>query len=910
MRRSGSVTGAISGGVSGALRDRRGPRRLLLINPCNPLVNITNRANRWNRYRVWKPLGLLVLAGVTPRPWDIEVVDENLETPDYRTLPLPDLVGITAFTSQAPRAYEVAALWRQRGVPVVMGGIHATMRPHEAARYVDAVVTGEAETAWLQLLEDFRQGALQPLYEGGLEDLRRSRPARHDLLSGGYSFGAIQTTRGCPLHCSFCSVSAFNGRAYRHRAIADVIADLRLVPEKRVLIVDDNLIGTSRKHIARTKELLRAMIAADLGKTWICQATINIADDDELLELARQAGCKGVFIGFESPTAEGLIEVHKRYHVQRERDFPASVRRIQRHGTPSPARFIGLVDRPGIGGSYHVDFLNVMFLTPLPGTVLWQKMEAEGDRHRPVPRRLEVLHPDPARGTLPPPRDHHRRDGDCNRRFYSWHPRVGRNLLHGNNPSCPDRQPVLPPQHQAGPGSLPAIQAALRGGAAGTPVAAGRDRPSHPRTGMVQHVQRRRFDDGGSAAGVIHHTGSTLPYSPKRSRIMKTTGYRVRPALLTLGLAVALMTSAAAQDATTTEGQLSATAAMFQQARNHNWDLYAPKTFEEARESLARAQERFHAGGKIDGIREELDKARTRLAAAERHVEIGAVVMTDAIAARSDALAAGAPDHAPDQWKDAKEAMHEAGRRVEKGESNNARKKAAEAESEFRTAELRAIRVDLLGGAPGPGRCAGGGRRGEGAADLCRGRPGAGCRRVDPEGRPLPAGRGQGPRAGRGRRLPACHPHRRPGRPRRGRRSGAVRGPAAAARGRPGRGGEDPEHAGRLHRRHSRAGASHPRGRPEPEDRPQQPARGAGRDRDPGRFARPGADGGRGEEAVGDRRHADRAEAPARPARTAEPVLRRRGLGRPAGRRGDLSASTVCRSPWARRRSSRRTSHC
>jgi radical SAM superfamily enzyme YgiQ (UPF0313 family) len=361
--------------------------RLLLINPCNPLVNITNRANRWNRYRVWKPLGLLVLAGVTPRPWDIEVVDENLETPDYRTLPLPALVGITAFTSQAPRAYEVAALWRQRGVPVVMGGIHATMRPHEAARYVDAVVTGEAETAWLQLLKDFRQGALQPLYEGGLEDLRRSRPARHDLLSGGYSFGAIQTTRGCPLQCSFCSVSAFNGRAYRHRATADVIADLRLVPEKRVLFVDDNLIGTSRKHLARTKELLRAMIAADLGKTWICQATINIADDDELLELARQAGCKGVFIGFESPTAEGLIEVHKRYHVQRERDFPASVRRIQRHGITVAGSFIiGLdVDRPGIGrriaetaAAYHVDFLNVMFLTPLPGTVLWQKMEAEG----------------------------------------------------------------------------------------------------------------------------------------------------------------------------------------------------------------------------------------------------------------------------------------------------------------------------------------------------------------------------------------------------------------------------------------------------------------------------------------------------------------------------------------------------
>ena len=205
--------------------------RLLLINPRNPLVNITNRANRWNKYRVWKPLGLLVLAGVTPRRWNIEVVDENLETPDYSMLPPPDLVGVTAFTSQAPRAYEIAAAWRRRGVPVVMGGIHATMRRHEAARHVDVVVTGEAETVWPRLLEDFGRGALKPLYEGGQEDLRRSRPARHDLLSGEYSFGSIQTTRGCPLNCSFCSVSAFNGRTYRHRSIQDVIADFQLIRE-------------------------------------------------------------------------------------------------------------------------------------------------------------------------------------------------------------------------------------------------------------------------------------------------------------------------------------------------------------------------------------------------------------------------------------------------------------------------------------------------------------------------------------------------------------------------------------------------------------------------------------------------------------------------------------------------------
>ncbi|HEX6942558.1 MAG TPA: cobalamin-dependent protein, partial [Gemmatimonadaceae bacterium] len=114
---------------------------LLLVNPRNPLVNITNRRNFWNRYRVWKPLGLLVLAGLTPAEWEITVVDENVDVPDYERLPRPDLVGITAFTSQAPRAYVVAAMLRGLGVPVVMGGIHASMCPDEAAARVDAVVT-------------------------------------------------------------------------------------------------------------------------------------------------------------------------------------------------------------------------------------------------------------------------------------------------------------------------------------------------------------------------------------------------------------------------------------------------------------------------------------------------------------------------------------------------------------------------------------------------------------------------------------------------------------------------------------------------------------------------------------------------------------------------------------------------
>lgn len=362
--------------------------RLYLINPCNPLVSIVNiKQSRWNRYRVWKPLSLMVLAGLTPPEWETTIVDENFGVPDFASMPLPDLVGITAFTSQANRAYEVAAHFRRLGVPVVMGGIHATMCLDEVMERVDSVVTGEAEGVWSQVLDDARHRRLKRRYDGGLAELSNTTAARHDLLDRGYAFGAIQTTRGCPLNCSFCSVTAFNGSHYRMRSIDDVVREFRLIREKRVLVVDDNLVGTSSKHIARAKDLFRAMIQAKLKKEWVAQATINFADDEELLTLAAKAGCRGIFIGFETTTAEGLREISKKFNIVKGRDFRASVRRIQRHRILVVGSFIiGLdIDEPGIGkriaeaaSRYGVDNLNTLFLTPLPGTRLWDQMKAEG----------------------------------------------------------------------------------------------------------------------------------------------------------------------------------------------------------------------------------------------------------------------------------------------------------------------------------------------------------------------------------------------------------------------------------------------------------------------------------------------------------------------------------------------------
>jgi radical SAM superfamily enzyme YgiQ (UPF0313 family) len=361
--------------------------RLYLINPCNPLVSIINvKESRWNRYRVWKPLSLMVLAGLTPPGWEISIVDENLGSPDYLAMPRPDLVGITAFTSQVNRAYEVATHFRNMGVPVVMGGIHATMCLDEVTEHVDSVVTGEAEGVWPQVLEDVWHGSLKRCYDGGLAEMNDVPLARHDLLSTGYALGAIQTTRGCPLNCSFCSVTAFNGAKYRQRPISDVVREFQSIREKRVLVVDDNLIGTRPEHIARAKDMFRAMAQANLRKEWIAQATINFADDEELLALASKAGCRGVFIGFESLSPEGLREIGKKFNLLKSRDFRASVRRIQRHSILVMGSFIiGLdIDERGVGKriaevacGYGLDSLNVLFLTPLPGTRLWDQMTSQ-----------------------------------------------------------------------------------------------------------------------------------------------------------------------------------------------------------------------------------------------------------------------------------------------------------------------------------------------------------------------------------------------------------------------------------------------------------------------------------------------------------------------------------------------------
>jgi radical SAM superfamily enzyme YgiQ (UPF0313 family) len=422
---------------------------LYLVNPSNAFVSFSLNRGYWNRFRLWKPLSLMVLAGLTPPDWEVSILDENLGPIDYESLPRPDLVGITAFTAQAPRAYEIAARFRTRGVPVVMGGIHATMCLSEASRYVDAVVTGEAEPVWAAVLEDVRDGRLRARYDGGRAAMDQIVPARHELLPDGYAFGSIQTTRGCSLNCTFCSVTRFNGASYRQRPITEVVEEFRAIPERRVLIVDDNLIGRKPQHIERAKALFRALAEADTGKSWIGQTTINFADDEELLSLAEKAGCVGLFIGFESVTPEGLPELGMKSAMLSGRDISASVERIHRHNMLVVGSFIvGLdSDRPGVGkaiaeaaGRYGVDNMNVLFLTPLPGTRLWRQLSAEGRiaaNSFPEDWKYYTLNYPVARYRHLSPEQVVHEMNECNGIFYSVSNiigRLGRNLAAGRNP--------------------------------------------------------------------------------------------------------------------------------------------------------------------------------------------------------------------------------------------------------------------------------------------------------------------------------------------------------------------------------------------------------------------------------------------------------------------------------------------
>lgn len=354
-------------------------KRLLLINPANPCKTglTVNKSSRF------PPLGLGIVATLTPNDWDIKIIDENFDIFKYEEA---DLVGITAFTSSATRAYEIAKIYREKGTLTIMGGIHASMLPDEALQFVDTVVIGEAESVWLKVILDFEAGKLESLYKGELIELKIPK-LRHDLFHPGYLFGAVQTSRGCPMDCEFCSVTAFNGHKYRQRSVNEVLDELETIAQKMIFFVDDNIIGYGKSANERAIALFKGMIERGIKKNWFCQASINFAEDEELLKYAAKSGCKMVFIGLEAENEEALGDVNKKLNIKTGvNKYKDIIKTINKYKIAVLGAFIyglntdtseSLEKRTDYIIKSSVDVMQTTILTPLPGTRLFNKFYEE-----------------------------------------------------------------------------------------------------------------------------------------------------------------------------------------------------------------------------------------------------------------------------------------------------------------------------------------------------------------------------------------------------------------------------------------------------------------------------------------------------------------------------------------------------
>lgn len=369
-------------------------KKMMLINPHPP----GRHGEESITVIVQMPLNLAYLAALTPGNWEFDVIDENKELAlDEKEENIIfkdrkiDLVAITAVTYQVARAYKIAAACRKAGIPVVMGGIHASVMTDEAVQYADAVVVGEAEVIWPQLIKDFEEGKLKKIYNGGLpplSELKNVYPDRELMRKKyGYQFSSIITTKGCPNTCDFCSVPTFQGRKFRERPYEDVLDEMEATTYKGLMFAEDNFYGHSVRSNERARNLFKGMVERGIQKDWLGFTALNISQDPVALDYMAKSGNFGMLMGIESTNEEVLKKMNKKTNLRLgTNQYHEAIQKIHDHGLATWGSVVFGADGDDKDSfkrmtdfilSNNIDILTFGIDCPFPNTPLFHRLNGE-----------------------------------------------------------------------------------------------------------------------------------------------------------------------------------------------------------------------------------------------------------------------------------------------------------------------------------------------------------------------------------------------------------------------------------------------------------------------------------------------------------------------------------------------------